>query len=120
MHDGNFRLHRMDQANGAELAPARLSQLSAGNDPLETHTENIKCALIFMHGINRDADNHFRTILAAAFLADTLNDTVLIAPRFASKSGLPGNESGRCADTLAAAPPDSPKSSSRSSSSAAQ
>ncbi len=70
--------------------------------PLETRNENIKRALIFVHGINRDADNHFRTILAAAFLADTLNDTILVAPRFASKSGIPGNESGNCADTLAA------------------
>jgi len=70
--------------------------------PLETRNENIQRALIFVHGINRDADNHFRTILAAAFLAGALNDTILIAPRFASKSGMSGNESGNCADTLAA------------------
>jgi len=69
--------------------------------PLETRNENIQRALIFVHGINRDADNHFRTLLAAAFLAGGLYDTMLIAPRFASKSGGPGNENGNCGDTLA-------------------
>jgi hypothetical protein len=54
-----------------------------------------------VHGINRDADNHFRTALAAAFLANTLNDTIIVAPRFASNSGAPGNEAGNCRDTLA-------------------
>jgi hypothetical protein len=38
------------------------------NYPLETKNENITRALVFVHGINRDADNHFRTALAAAFL----------------------------------------------------
>lgn len=69
--------------------------------PLETRNENIQRALIFVHGINRDADNHFRTILAAAFLAGTLNNTILIAPRFASKSDAAGVENGNCSDTLA-------------------
>jgi hypothetical protein len=36
------------------------------NYPLEAKNENITRALIFVHGINRDADNHFRTALAAA------------------------------------------------------
>src|SRR5580704_9216415 len=71
------------------------------NYPLETKNENIARALVFVHGINRDADNHFRTVLAAAFLAGTLSDTVMVAPRFASNSEAPGNEGGHCTDTLA-------------------
>jgi pimeloyl-ACP methyl ester carboxylesterase len=71
------------------------------NYPLEAKNENITRALIFVHGINRDADNHFRTILAAAFLAGALNNTVMVAPRFASNSSAPGNQIGDCRDALA-------------------
>ena len=73
------------------------------NYPLEAKNENITRALIFVHGINRDADNHFRTALAAAFLAGALNNTVTIAPRFASNSSAPGNTKGDCRDALAPA-----------------
>lgn len=69
--------------------------------PLETKNENITRAFVFVHGILRDADNHFRTALAAAFLADALNDTIIVAPRFASNSSAPGNETGGCRDSLA-------------------
>lgn len=69
--------------------------------PLETKNENITRAFVFVHGINRDADNHFRTALAAAFLANALDDTIIVAPRFASNSSAPGNEIGNCRDTLA-------------------
>ena len=66
--------------------PAQTSRLLIyRNHPLDTRNENITRALIFVHGINRDADNHFRTALAAAFLAGALND----------------NENGNCADALA-------------------
>src|SRR5438034_2131062 len=62
------------------------------NYPLEAKNENITRALVFVHGcINRDADNHFRTVLAAAFLAGALNNTVIVSPRFASNSSAPGN-----------------------------
>jgi pimeloyl-ACP methyl ester carboxylesterase len=71
------------------------------NYPLETKNENITRAFVFVHGINRDADNHFRTALAAAFLANALNDTIIVAPRFASNSSAPGNETGNCRDMLA-------------------
>ena len=71
------------------------------NYSLETKNENITRALIFVHGINRDADNHFRTALAAAFLAGALNDTIIVAPRFASNRAVPGNEGGNCRDALA-------------------
>ena len=71
------------------------------NYPLEAKNENITRALIFVHGINRDADNHFRTVLAAALLASALNNTVIVSPRFASNSNAPGNQIGDCHDTMA-------------------
>jgi pimeloyl-ACP methyl ester carboxylesterase len=40
-----------------------------------------------VHGAGRDADNYFRTALAAAFLAGALDDTIVVAPRFASNGG---------------------------------
>ena len=79
--------------------PSRL--LIYRNYPLETKNDSITRALIFVHGINRDGDNHFRTALAAAFLADALKNTVIIAPRFASNSSVHGNEVGDCHDALA-------------------
>ena len=51
-------------------------------------------AFIMIHGTNRDADNYFRTSIAAAFLGAALDDTIVIAPRIASAAG-------NCRDTLA-------------------
>lgn len=51
---------------------------------LEMRNENITGALIVIHGAGRDADNYFRTALAAAFLAGALDDTAVIVPRIAS------------------------------------
>ena len=51
---------------------------------LEKRNENITRALIVIHGTNRDADNYFRTAMAAAFLAGALEDTAVIVPRIAS------------------------------------
>lgn len=62
--------------------------------PLTVKNEKITRALIVIHGTNRDADNYFRSTLAAAFLADALDDTVLIVPHIASAAG-------SCKDTLA-------------------
>jgi pimeloyl-ACP methyl ester carboxylesterase len=53
-------------------------------------------ALIVVHGAGRDADNYFRTALAATFLAGALDDTIVISPRFASNGG-------GCMDMLAPA-----------------
>jgi pimeloyl-ACP methyl ester carboxylesterase len=69
--------------------------------PFETRNEHITRAFIFVHGILRDAGNHFRTALAAAFLANKLDDTIIVAPRFGSNSSVPGNEGGDCRDKLA-------------------
>ena len=59
---------------------------------LEERHENITRALIVVHGAGRDADNYFRSALAATFLAGALEDTIVISPRFAS------NDSGGCRD----------------------
>jgi hypothetical protein len=48
---------------------------------------------VIVHGASRDADNYFRTALGAAFLAGALENTVVVAPRFASNGG-------GCADKL--------------------
>jgi hypothetical protein len=62
---------------------------------LDTPNPQITRALVMVHGAGRDADNYFRTAVAAAFLAGALEDTLVIAPRFAS------NAAG-CRDALAA------------------
>ena len=54
---------------------------------LEGRHENITRALIVIHGAGRDANNYFRTGVAAAFLDGALEDTIVIAPRFASSEG---------------------------------
>src|SRR3954454_25230319 len=69
--------------------------------PIDSRNETIARAFILLHGTSRDADDHFRTALAAAFLADALNDSVVIAPRFAASSGITGNGIGACHDALA-------------------
>lgn len=60
---------------------------------LEAKNDAITGALVMIHGAGRDADNYFRTSVAAAFLAGTLENTVVISPRFASNGG-------GCRDTL--------------------
>jgi pimeloyl-ACP methyl ester carboxylesterase len=67
------------------------------NHPLGEKNENIVRALIVVHGAGRDADNYYRTSVAAAFLAGALDDTLVISPRFASNSG----GRGGCTDSLA-------------------
>ena len=64
--------------------------------PLDAKNEKITRALIMVHGAGRDADNYFRTAVAAAFLAGALDDTIVISPRFAS------NDGRGCRDTMAA------------------
>ena len=64
------------------------------NFPLDKRNEAITRALIVVIG-GQNADNMYRSTLAAAFLADALEDTVIIVPRFASNEG-------DCKDQLAA------------------
>ncbi len=61
---------------------------------LNLRNERITRAMIMIHGTGRDADNYFRNALASAFLANALEDTVVIAPRIASNDG-------NCHDQLA-------------------
>jgi len=78
--------------------PSRL--LVYSTYPLNTRNEAISRAFILIHGGNRDAESHFRSALAAGFLADALGDTVIIAPRFASNKGSRGGTD--CKDAMAA------------------
>jgi hypothetical protein len=61
---------------------------------LNIKNDAISRALIMVHGQGRDANNYFRHAFGAAFLARSLEDTVIIAPRFASNHG------GNCRDPL--------------------
>src|SRR3954454_21128798 len=61
---------------------------------LDTPDENVRRALIMVHGTNRNADHYFSTAMSAAFLAGALDDAVVVSPRVASAAG-------SCKDTLA-------------------
>lgn len=63
--------------------------------PLDKKNDQIVRATIVVHGQGRDADNYFRTSLAATFLAGAFENTMVISPRFAANNG-------NCRDTLAA------------------
>jgi hypothetical protein len=63
--------------------------------PLTAKNEKIVRALVVVHGQGRDADSYYRSALAAGFLAGSLDDTMIVAPRFASNDG-------NCKDSLAA------------------
>jgi pimeloyl-ACP methyl ester carboxylesterase len=69
--------------------------------PIETRNEAITRALIVVHGGGRNADGYFRTALAAGFLGGALDDTIIIAPRFASNQGKQSSNGGACHDTFA-------------------
>ena len=68
--------------------------------PLDIRNDAVTRAFILIHGGNRDVDDYFRSALAAAFLADALGDTVIVAPRFASNQGSRGGND--CKDPTAA------------------
>jgi pimeloyl-ACP methyl ester carboxylesterase len=70
-----------------ELAGGPARSLVYRTLPLSERNDAVTRALIMVHGAGRDADNYFRTAIAAAFLAGALDDTIVIAPRFASKDG---------------------------------
>ena len=54
---------------------------------LDARSEGVRRALVVVHGRGRDTDSYFRSALAAAFLAGALENTVIIAPRYASHEG---------------------------------
>jgi pimeloyl-ACP methyl ester carboxylesterase len=52
-----------------------------------------------IHGAGRNADDYYRNAIAAGFLADALDDTIIITPRFAS--GHASGDDKECRDKLA-------------------
>jgi len=62
---------------------------------LDKRNEAITRALVTVHGGGRNADNYFRSSVAAGFLAHALDDTIIVSPRFAA------NDGGNCKDALA-------------------
>jgi pimeloyl-ACP methyl ester carboxylesterase len=61
---------------------------------LDRKNDRIRTALVMVHGTNRNPDHYFQTAMAAAFLAGSLEDAIVIAPRVASADG-------SCRDQLA-------------------
>src|ERR1051325_10119335 len=62
--------------------PAR--SLVYGTYPLDARNTAFTRALIMVHGAGRNADHYFETATAAGFLAGALENTIILAPRFAS------------------------------------
>ena len=55
-----------------------------GSHSITTVNRSVTRALIMVHGAGRNADHYFETAMSAAFLAGALEDTIVIAPRFAA------------------------------------
>jgi pimeloyl-ACP methyl ester carboxylesterase len=62
--------------------PAR--SLVYGSYPLDAVNPAITRALVMVHGAGRNADHYFETSTGAAFFAGALNNTIVLAPRFAA------------------------------------
>src|SRR5262245_34949921 len=52
--------------------------------PIDAANPAITRALVMVHGAGRNADHYFETSTGAAFLAGALDNTIIIAPRFAA------------------------------------
>jgi len=52
--------------------------------PLDKRNTAVTRALVMVHGAGRNADHYFETSTGAAFLAGALDNTIVIAPRFAA------------------------------------
>ena len=52
--------------------------------PLDVANPGIVRALVMVHGASRNADHYFETSTAAGFLAGALENTIILAPRFAA------------------------------------
>ncbi len=55
-----------------------------GTYSLDTPNPGITRALVMVHGASRNADHYFETSTAAGFLAGALENTIILAPRFAA------------------------------------
>jgi pimeloyl-ACP methyl ester carboxylesterase len=58
--------------------------LAYASHALDAPNTSITRALVMVHGAGRNADHYFETSMAAAFLAGALDNTIVIAPRFAA------------------------------------
>jgi pimeloyl-ACP methyl ester carboxylesterase len=67
--------------------------------PLNTRNDLVTQALIVIHGAGRNADDYYRNALTGGFLADALDRTIIITPRFAAGRGR--SEGRECRDQLA-------------------
>lgn len=65
-----------------DASPAR--SLVYASYALDAKNPRITRALIMVHGASRNPDHYFATAMAAAFLAGALENTLVIAPRFAA------------------------------------
>ena len=74
-------------AEWVPLGPGPWRSLVYRTHPLDVRHDGITRALVVVHGQGRNADNYFRTGVAAAFLAGALDDTVVVSLRFASNQG---------------------------------
>jgi pimeloyl-ACP methyl ester carboxylesterase len=76
------------------LGPAQKYSWIYRSFPLNEKNESVRSALVVIHGAGRNADSYFASATAAALLAGAQETSLLISPRFASKSG------GSCDDKL--------------------
>jgi pimeloyl-ACP methyl ester carboxylesterase len=76
------------------VRPSTGRSLVYSSHALTAPNAQITRALIVVHGGGRDADSYFRSAVAAALLSGALDDTVVMAPRLASRQGA-------CQDSLA-------------------
>jgi len=83
-----------------------LSALVYRSHALGARNETITRALVIVHGGSRDAHTNFNHTLAAAFLADALEDTVIVSPRFASNEESLSKQSANTVAAARAAPRD--------------
>jgi len=77
------------------MAEAPMRALVYRSHALATRNDRITRAVVIVHGGSRDANVNFTNVLAAAFLAGALDDTVVVSPRFASnEENIPRDASG--------------------------
>src|SRR5690349_5846021 len=55
-----------------------------GTYALDAANPRVTRALVMIHGASRNADHYFETSTAAGFLAGALDNTIIIAPRYAA------------------------------------
>jgi alpha/beta hydrolase family protein len=77
------------------MGPGPARALVYRSHPLDEPDRRVRRALVVVHDIDRDAKEYFEMALSAALLAGKADDTIVVAPRFASRDGL------TCGDTLA-------------------